>query len=244
MRSLWAGNIAAATLALLTLLLPPEGRADDYIVYSPYVTQGQNEIELRGFTYQDPNVDINGGGGYEVAIAHAVTSWWKPELYVGRFEQNPGETAHFAGYEFENTFQLTSPGEFWADAGFLASYEYNTQRGIPDAAEFGPLLEKRSGRIDQRLNLIWEKQVGIGANATYAFRAAYSVNYRIKAEFAPGIEAYYRPGDHAYQVGPIVSGEIASAAGNEFEYSVGEVFGTNPGAPDQTLIVRLEYEFF
>lgn len=238
------GSADVIAVVAVTMLFGSAARGDDFIVYSPYVTQGQNEIELRGFSYNDPNVNINGGGGYEVAIAHAVTSWWKPELYIGRFEMNPGEPAHFAGYEFENTFQLTQPGEFWADIGMLASYEYNQQPGIPDALEFGPLIEKRSGRIDQRLNLIWEKQVGVGAMANYAFRAAYTMNYRINTQFAPGFEAYYRPGDHAYQIGPDLSGEFAGASGKEFEYSVGMVFGVNQGAPDQTLIVRLEYEFF
>ncbi|MHB1677159.1 MAG: hypothetical protein ACYCSS_06445 [Sulfuriferula sp.] len=239
-----AVNGCAAAIAVLAMLFGASARGDDFIVYSPYVTQGQNEIELRGFSYNDPNVNINGGGGYEVAIAHAVTSWWKPELYIGRFEMNPGAPAHFAGYEFENTFQLTEPGEYWADIGMLASYEYNQQPGIPDALEFGPLIEKRSGRIDQRLNLIWEKEVGVGSTANYAFRAAYTMNYQINTQFAPGFEAYYRPGDHAYQIGPDFSGELAGASGKEFEYSVGMVFGVNQDAPDQTLIVRLEYEFF
>ena len=237
-------GVSALAGAALTMLYGAAALGDDFIVYSPYVTQGQNEIELRGFSYNDPNVNINGGGGYEVAIAHTVTSWWKPELYIGRFEMNPGEPAHFAGYEFENTFQLTQPGEYWADIGMLASYEYNQQPGIPDALEFGPLIEKRSGRIDQRLNLIWEKQVGAGATTNYAFRAAYTMNYQINTQFAPGFEAYYRPGDHAYQIGPDVSGELAGALGREFEYSVGMVFGVNRDAPAQTFILRLEYEFF
>lgn len=237
-------NRDALLAAALALTLSTLARADDFIVYSPYVTQGKNEIELRGFTYRDSSAGINAAGGFELAISHAVTSWWKPELYIGRFERNPGEATHLLGYEFENTFQLASPGEFWADPGFLVSYESNKQRGVPDAVEFGPLFEKRSGRIDQRLNLIWEKQVGSGASGKYALRSAYSVNYRININFAPGLEAYYRPGDHAYQMGPIFSGEIPGAAGTEFEYSAGVVFGLNRGAPDQTFIARLEYEFF
>ncbi|GEP32138.1 hypothetical protein TPL01_32760 [Sulfuriferula plumbiphila] len=238
------GNWFAAVTAALTVVLTHGARADDFIVYSPYVTKGQNEIELRGFTYRDGSADTNGAGGYELAISHAFTSWWKPELYLGRFERNPGATTHLVGYEFENTFQLASAGEFWADPGFLLSYESNKQHGTPDAVEFGPLFEKRSGRIDQRLNLIWEKQVGTGASGKYALRSAYSVNYRINVKFAPGLEAYYRPGDNAYQIGPFLSGELPATAGSEFEYSAGVVFGVNRGAPDQTFVARLEYEFF
>ena len=237
-----------AALAILFGLGAKAACADnDFIVYSPYVVQGQSEVEVYGFASQDGRSALNGTSGYNIAVAHAVTSWWKPEVYVGEFNRDPGGTTHPSGYEIENTFQLTERGEYWADAGFMASYAHNKQAGIPSVAEFGPLFEKLSGHIDQRLNLIWEKQIGGGASGAYKFRSAYSVSYNIhsdQATYSPGIEAYYRPGDNAYQVGPVFSGELRSKKGNELEYSVGIVFGVNNGAPDKTLLARLEYEFF
>jgi len=220
---------------------------NDFIVYSPYVVQGQSEVEVYGFDSQDGRSGLNGASGTNISVAHAVTSWWKPEVYVGEFNRYPGGTTHLSGYEFENTFQLTTRGEYWADVGFLASYAYNKQPGITSNAEFGPLFEKMSGHIDQRLNLIWEKQVGGGASGAYPFRSAYSISYNInsgKATYSPGIEAYYRPGDNAYQIGPVFYGELRTGAGSELEYSLGVVFGTNSGAPNKTLLARLEYEFF
>ncbi len=236
------------TLAALSGFGVQTANADnDFIVYSPYVVQGQSEVEVYGFNSQDGRSDLNGASGYNISVAHAVTSWWKPELYVGEFNRDPGGTTHPSGYEFENTFQLTNRGEYWADVGFLASYAHNKLPGITSVAEFGPLLEKMSGHIDQRLNLIWEKQVGGGASGAYTFRSAYSISYNINsgmATYSPGIEAYYRPGDNAYQVGPVFSGELRTDKGSELEYSIGVVFGINPGAPDKTLLARLEYEFF
>jgi hypothetical protein len=220
---------------------------NDFIVYAPTVVEGQSEIETYGFSSQDGNSALNGANGYNISVAHAFTSWWKAEVYVGEFNRDPGSTTHLSGYEFENTFQLTSPGEYWANFGFLASYAHSKQIGVPSVLEFGPLLEKTSGHIDQRFNLIFEKQVGSGQSSEYTHRAAYSVGYNINtglATYTPGIEAYYRPADNARQIGPVFSGELRSQNGNELEYSVGVVFGVNAGAPARTLLARLEYEFF
>ncbi len=235
-------NLAALLAPLLMLSALPV-RAGDFIVYSPHVTQGRTELEFRGFGYRDSNTDVNGTRGYNFSVAHGVTSWWKPEIYFANYDREPGGSTRFSGYEFENTFQLAPIGKFWADPGFLFAYSHANAAGTPDALEFGPLFEKSSGRINQRLNLIWEKQIGSGAGAKYAFRSSYSVNYRIKSAIRPGIEAYYRPNDHATQFGPVISGEIYSSAGREFGYRVGVVFGLNRTAPNQTLVGQLEYEF-
>jgi len=238
-------------IAALTIIFGFEARVacadNDYIVYSPYVVQGQSEVEVYGFGSQDARSDLNGASGYNISVAHAFTSWWKTEVYVGEFNRDPGGSTHPSGYEFENTFQLTTPGEYWADVGFLASYAYNKQPGLANSIEFGPLLEKLSGHIDQRLNLIWQRPIGSGDSGSNEFRSAYSIRYKInagQATYSPGLEAYYRPGDNATQLGPILYGELRTDAGSELEYSLGVVFGINQGAPDKTLLARLEYEFF
>ncbi len=216
---------------------------DDFVVYSPYVTAGQSEIELRGHQTTDSDPSQEGERAYEVSLSHSFTGWWRPEVYVGAYEREPGSPNTLQGYEFENTFQLTDQGEYWADLGFLASYEYNIAAGQPGVLEFGPLFEKQTGRIDQRLNLIWEKQLGAGAERKYEFRASYAATYQIRQWLAPGLEAYYRPIDDARQIGPAWYGEIPSERGNELEYSAALVFGTNKGAPNRTFVLRLEYEF-
>ncbi|MGA9855053.1 MAG: hypothetical protein WBR29_07245 [Gammaproteobacteria bacterium] len=252
-------QLAAMLLAsgLLLLGMAPPAFADtdigeyinDYIVYSPYVTQGQSEIEIRAATYRDSSVVLDDLNGQVVSVAHSFTDWWKTELYLGQYVQLPRQPSNLVAYELENTFQLAPAGEYWADPGFLFSYEFATHNGEANALEFGPLLEKRNGRFTQRLNLIWEKEIGTGAESNYEFRSAYSISYQIRQWFAPGLEAYYRPADtssdnKAYQLGPVIYGEYAFGAGNELEYSAGVVFGMNAPAPDMTFLLRLEYEFF
>jgi hypothetical protein len=219
-------------------------RADDFIVYSPHVLASQSEVELRGYRYADSRSDL-GGSAAELSIAYGATEWWKPEFYVAEFEKTPDSRGYFKGFEFENTFQLTPPGKYVADFGFLASFEHNIAAGLMDAIEFGPLIEKTAGRFTHRANLIWEKALGSGASGKYEFRYSYSGTYTVSQAFRPGLEAYGRPGDHAYQAGPIVAGEhhIAGTTGS-LEYRVGMVAGINAEAPRQTWLLQVEYEFF
>ena len=173
-----AGAAAALLLGIALDALPEPARADDFIVYSPYVIATQSELETRGYQYADSRPGY-GGGAAEVSIAHAFTGWWKPELYVLEYQQSPGSGGQLQGYEFENTFQLTDPGRYWLDIGFLASYERNTAANTPDALEFGPLLEKTAGRFVHIVNLIWEKEVGANASRNYEFRYDYSGTYAV-----------------------------------------------------------------
>ncbi len=236
--------VAGASLVLSLCFAAPQAQADDFVMYSPYVVQGQSELEFLSHSYQDSNPTVSGGYAYQFSAAHAFTSWWKPEIYFGVYQHSPGGPQTLVAREFENLFQLTAPGENWANMGFMASYKYTTQPGATSVLEFGPLFEKHSGYFVQKLNFIWEKQLGDGAENNYAFRTAYSLSYQIRRWFAPGAEIYLRPHDNAYQIGPVLYGELVSSKGSELEYSAGVVFGANPGAPNQTLVLRLEYEFY
>ena len=238
-------NSARAIIFIVVLTSPTSLiRADDFIVYSPYVAASKNEIELRGYRYADSRADL-GGDAAELSISHGVNGWWKAELYLLEYQQEPGMGRKLQGQEIESTFQLTPQGKYWADVGFLAAYARKTVPKTPDTVEFGPLIEKTSGRFAHRVNLLWEKQVGAGASGTYAFRYSYSGTYSVSEAFRPGLEAYGRRADHAYQAGPIVAGEwhIPGSTSN-LEYRVGVVFGINAAAPRQTWLAQLEYEFF
>ena len=219
--------------------------ADDFIVYSPHVIVTQSEVELRGYGTDDRRDEMDGERAAELSVAHAFTGWWKPEIYLARYEREPGAGGSLIGYEFENTFQLTEPGRYWADIGLLASYGHSWEADGHDELEFGPLIEKAVGRFDHRVNLIWEREIGAGAASKTEFRYSYAGTYALTPAFRPGIEAYGRPDDHAYQAGPTLSGEwhVPGTAGN-LEYRVGLLLGINADAPRRTWLAQLEYEFF
>jgi hypothetical protein len=239
------GTLAVAVHAcvLIGALVTNAAYANDFGVYSPYVSRGRSEIEFRGYGFQDGNASLDGTREYDFSVAYGVTDWWKPEVYFAKYGREAGGGTNFIGNEFENIFQLAPMGEYWADPGFLFSYEHMKASGQPDTLEFGPLFGKQINRVNQRLNLIWEKEIGGGASGKYEFRSAYNIHYQLTRAFQPGIEAYYRPNDSASQLGPVISGEFYSTAGRELEYSIGVIFGVNSKAPDQTMVANLEYEF-
>ena len=107
------------------------------------------------------------------------------------------------------------------------------------------MIEKTVGRFDHRVNLIWEKHVGAGAASGTEFRYSYAGTYAVSSAFRPGIEAYGRPDDDAYQAGPVVAGEwhVPHSSGN-LEYRFGMLLGINAAAPRRTWLAQLEYEFF
>jgi hypothetical protein len=244
--------LAALALGLGALALSAAARADDegpaeiineYTLYSPYVVQGQSEVEFRAAEFRDDSLVLNDTRGYVFSIAHSFTDWWQPEIYLGEYQTLPRNPNRFVGNEFENTFQLTDAGKYWVDVGFLASYEFNSNRGEPNALEFGPLLERQDGQWRQQLNLIWEKQIGAGSDRNYEFRANYGLSWLWRPGFAPGVQLYLRPSQNIYQAGPAVSGEWHLGS-TELEYDLALVLGMNQNAPDRTLIMNLEYEFF
>jgi hypothetical protein len=216
---------------------------DDFVIYSPHVTQGEAEIELRGFRYSDGNAGVDRSGMYGVGVGYGFTSWWKAELYSGPFEYGPETDTHLRGAELENFFQLAKKGEYWVDPGFLVAYTHSNQPGVANRVEFGPLLQKDSEATIQRLNLLWEKEIGSNASGKYNFRAAYMAGYKITEAFAPGIEAFYRPNDNARQIGPGFSGEVEVGHEKSIEYSGSLLYGINEGAPARTLVLRVSYVF-
>jgi hypothetical protein len=244
--ALLALGVTLATLGFsATAHADDEGPAEiinEYTLYSPYVVQGQSEVELRAAEFRDDSLVLNDTRGYVVSIAHSFTDWWQPEIYLGKYQTLPRNPNRFVGNEFENLFQLTETGKYWADVGFLASYEFASNRGEPNALEFGPLLARQDGQWFQRLNLIWEKQIGAGAGRNYEFRANYGLDWQWRPTLAPGVQLYLRPSQNVYQAGPALSGEWHVGM-SELEYSLAVVLSVNQNAPDRTLILNLEYEF-
>lgn len=242
----WAKRGRAAVVAAL-LLGTQAARADnDFVVYSANLLQGQRELAFYGYDTHDSRSDLNGIGAYNFSVANAFTPHWKSEIYFGEFDRFPGSTLALSGYEFENTFHFLDASQYWLDVGFVASYAYIKQPNQPSQFEFGPLLEKQFGHVNNRLNLIWERQTG-GVSPHFMFRAAYSMRYMIEmasSTFSPGMEIYYRPADNARQVGPMLYDEIRFPDKSELEWSLGVVFGANAGAPARTVMARAEYEFY
>ena len=132
-------RLPSGWMLALSVWMVGRAHADDFIVYAPYVMATKKEIELRGFHVNDARGE-QGGDAAELSISYGVNDWWKPELYLLEYAKEPGSSGRLEGYEFENTFQITPAGQYFADFGFLAAYGHSTVADSHDTVEFGPLI--------------------------------------------------------------------------------------------------------
>ncbi|NJD32622.1 MAG: hypothetical protein FIB04_12145, partial [Gammaproteobacteria bacterium] len=139
-------------VAALALFVPGRDARADHVVYSPLVEEGEIAIELRGHYDFDGDAARDGAQAHKVDLEWAPTARWRTEL-VGEFEREPGEDLEATEIAWENIFQLTEQGRYWADFGLLAEYAHSLEDDGEDAIELGLLGQKEIGRSDVRLNL-------------------------------------------------------------------------------------------
>src|SRR5207244_263948 len=76
-------------------------------------------------------------------IEYGFTPWWRSGLGVGT-TRLPNESYRLDEIEWENTFLLTEPGQYWLDLGLFAefAYDYPVRRR---AIALGPMIQKAIG---------------------------------------------------------------------------------------------------
>jgi hypothetical protein len=173
---------------------------------------------------------------------------WKTSL-LGEWEQEPGGAFKATEVAWENIFQLTESGQYWADLGILAEYAQST-RGGGAALELGLLAEKREGKHTATLNLVAEH--GLAGGET-ELEYAFGWRYELDEAFEPGIELHGELGEwsapgslrtHSHSAGPSFSGEWEAPGGDgELKYTAAVLFGLTGTAPDSTVRLQLEWEF-
>ena len=236
---------------LLSVTMQPHAEAAPFKVYSPRVIKGENEIEYRGFRDFDKDDARDGKEVQLFAVGRGFTDYWFSELYTV-YEKEPGASLKHAGYEWENLFQLTESGKYWADFGLLTEYEV-ALHGNPDEIALAPIIEKTVDRWVGTLNLIFEQQVGSGRESGTTFAYAARVKYLLNPLFEPAIEAFGEPGrinhfgsfnGQEHWIGPAVYGQTRLGGTKKLLYSASLLFGETSGSTDNRAILRLEYEFY
>jgi len=240
---------SAASLLVAIALAAHAPRANAaHVVYSPLVEQGERAIELRGHYDLDGNDALDGGQQYKLEFEWSPVARWRTELLV-KAERAPGDGTKATEIAFENVFQLTEQGQYWADLGLLAEYAHSLEHGGNDALELGLLAQKDVGRHGARLNLTFERELTGGADTEIGY--AWQYRYRLGERFEPGIEMYGGLGDvgdmgalndHEQQFGPAFFGKLRTTTG-ALKYEAGLLFGLNDQTPDATIRFLLEYEF-
>ena len=248
-----AGVLAVATLAvaLLTLFSVSPAHAG-YKVYSPQVVQGESEVELRGHADYDKDPAMNNAQGFNIGVGHGFTGFWFTELYV-EVRKDAGSSSYVtAGYEWENLFQLTEPGKYWADMGFGVAYNHARKSADPNEWELFPIVQKQLGQQLITLNVPFVYESGKNAAKVWELEYAWQCKWLGNPALEFGIEGYGKLGEatnwspssqQTHQIGPSLFGKLKTDMHRAWKYQLGLLFGLTTATPDKTLYGNLEYEF-
>lgn len=249
-----AGAAAAALAAVLAVsAISPDAQAG-FKVYTPYVEYHEFEIEYRPSWTVDGDDAKDNAQTHLLGVGYGFTEWWFSELYAEwEREAGSGEETVFEAFEWENRFQLTDPGEYWADFGVLLEYVHKDSGSSPDKVELALLFAKDLGKFDATYNLWFEREIGGGASHDVELAQGFQLKYRLDPAFEPGIEVFSEFGaiddmqgfdEQKHYVGPIVAGVLPlNNTGTKLKYNVGYLFGVSDAAEDGVVKAIVELEF-
>ena len=252
LRNKW---VAAATVAVAALAT--RHAYADFEMHYPVIDYREAELEHNGSTSVDNRSNLNNNQSYTVELGYGVTPWWEPEIEFD-LGAAPGQNWTYSATTFENTFQFTPQGEYWADLGFFAEYSHAASRTDADETTFGPLVQKEwnnpfGSGVDtlHTLNLLVSKQVGRNRNDATPVQLSWQSRLRINAFFEPGIEYYgnfnniadrVTMTDPTHRAGPVIVGAYNMYQYGKLKYEAGYLFGLNNATERRTVRWRLEYE--
>jgi hypothetical protein len=249
-------------LAAAVVLLAPLAAHADFHVVSPYeIDLGELEIEHNGSDSVDNRPGVGGQQSYTLELGTGLTSWWHSEIELG-FDNDPstGQPTLLTQVVSENTFELTEPGEYFADLGLYVEYGQSTTRGAAATSNqitFGPLIQKDIGRTTHTVNLFLTRELGPDQDTHgYDFSFAWQSRWNLWAPLSPAIEVYgdtgtlgSSPGFSRQQLlaGPVAVGELKLhelGLGNAgaLKYEIGWLFGATQATATGTLRWRVEVE--
>lgn len=250
MRSIFATAVFGTVVSVLLLIAVPSARAD-YKVYSPIIEQGVLEFEMRGDRSIDPSAQRDDRQTHLFEVSYGVNAWWYTALF-GVLDKPPQADLRYSATAWENIFQLTPQGKYWADVGLYLEYAKSHLAGEPDEFETKLLLEKDAGPLVLTANLIFNREIGGSAGKGVGFEYAARANYPWRRGIQFGVEAYGEPGRltgfapiaaQQHIIGPVISGKFnLGRLPGIVEYNLGYLFGLTSGSPRGTAKWELDYE--
>jgi hypothetical protein len=254
-------RIVLGLTTALALLAPLEARADFHI-RSPYeIDFGELEIEHNGAASFDRNPDKSGAQSHTIEFGTGLTRWWHSEIELG-FNRDPGfnQPTLADAIVTENMFQLTEPGQYFADFGFYVEYGQSLTSGRhagPNEVTFGPLIAKDIGRTTTTVNLFLTRQLGPNQDTHgLDFSWAAQTRWNLWAPLSPAVEIYGDSGvlgqsprlsQQQLLVGPVALGslrlnQLGLGSAGKLKYELGWLFGATEATAQGTLRWRLELE--
>jgi hypothetical protein len=235
-------------LMLVALAVPALAHAgpDDYVAV-PTVEYGEREIELRIGTASGRDGPRESAAS--LAFGYGVTPWWATEVY-GKWHRS-GATS-FDAFEWENRFQLTEPGQYFADFGLLVEIERPRDRTEGYELRLGPLMQKDFGPVQANVNVLLERHYRSSEPEVTELGYQWQVKYRWRPVFEFGAQGFgdvgkwndwESPHEQEHIAGPAIFGRFNLGGRQAIKYDAAVLFRLSDAAPRQTLRAQMEYEF-
>lgn len=246
-----AATFARAALAAGLAVCAVRAQAadpNDY-VKTPAVTYGEHEIDFKAGGWKDPGgARLNAAS---IGYGYGVTQNWFTEIYV-KYQQPGGARTQLDAYEWENKFQLTEPGQYAVDAGFVLEIERPKDRTEGTEVVFGPLLQTEAGKLQFNGNALFTRNYG--ADAPHPLQAGYQwqAKYRWQPRLEFGLQGFgevgkwnhWDPADQrTNRIGPALFGKFDLGGRQALRYNAAWLTGHSAASPTHNLRVQLEYEF-
>lgn len=220
-------------------------------VFSPIIEEGEVEFETKFDRTVDKSAEKDDQYSYNFSLGYAPTDYYAFELETQN-KHDPGGKNNFDLFSFENRFQLTEQGKYFADFGFFFEYEHVALSNDNDNITFGPIIQKEFGRNLTTINLFFNKT--LGTHAQGGLQVDYRIQnvYTITEAFKPGVEIYGEPGkfgsfskidDSRLRGGPVVIGAVSLGRLGKLKYETGYLFGATRASESGTFRSLLELEF-
>ena len=247
-------------LALIAALIVPSAAHASFHLFSPNgIDYGELEFEHNGSASFHRNPDLSGAQSHTIEFGTGLTPWWNSELEFG-FDREPGFNAPTLLTQIvtENMFQLTQPGQYFADFGFYIEYGQSVTTGKhagPNQLTFGPAIAKDIGRTTTTVNLFFTRQLGPNQTSQRLnFTYAWQTRWNIWQPLSPAIEIYGNAGpvgampkfsQQQLLIGPVGVGslrfeQLGLGKAGKLKYEIGWLFGTTSASPQGVLRWRLE----
>lgn len=239
---------ACVAVAVLTSFFALNAFAgpSDY-VFMPGVTQGEREIDFKTGTARKDDRQSAASLGF----GYGVTENWFTEIYR-KYERSTEEGTHFDAWEWENKFQLTEPGRYPVDIGFIVELERPADTHEGYEVRFGPLLQTEIGKVQLNANLIFEQHFRSDTTQRSELSYQWQGKYRWRPELEFGLQGFGDIGsfnhwdavaDASHRMGPAVFGKFNLGNRRAIRYNAAWLVGTSSNATHENFRAQVEYEF-
>ena len=237
--------LIAAALASVPALVHAAD-PDEYVVM-PGVEYGEREIELR-FGTASPTDDRRESAA-ALAFGYGITTWWATEIAA---KWHRSDATGFDEIEWENRFQLTEPGQYFADFGWLVEIERPRDRAEGYELRIGPLIQKDFGPLQTNFNVLVERHYHASEPEQTELGYEWQLRYRYRPAFDFGAQGFGGVGawndwsplrEQQHIAGPAIFGKFNLGGRQVLKYDAAVLLRLTDAAPATTVRAQLEYEF-